>query len=97
MKFGDLKFKNREMESTQARMFFSNGYGASIVRGHFTYGGPQQGLYELAVLQGNEASSAITYLTPITNDVLGHLSESRVEEVLAQIEAIAAPIIEEEA
>ena len=84
MNFKDLEFKDQSNFSTiQALVHFPNGYGASVVRGPFTYGGPA-GLYEIAVLKGKH----ICYDTPVTSDVLGHLSESDVEEVLRQIEAL---------
>ncbi len=60
---------------------FSNGYGASIVQGPHTYGG-KDGLYELAVF-GKDGH--ITYSTPITDDVLGFLSEQEVEKTLLDI------------
>lgn len=60
---------------------FLNGYGASIVQGPYTYGG-SDGLYELAVF-GKDGE--ITYDTPITNDVLGYLSEEEVEKTLLDI------------
>lgn len=60
---------------------YSNGYGASIVQGPHTYGG-KDGLYELAVF-GKDGE--ITYDTPITNDVLGYLSEAEVEKILLEI------------
>jgi hypothetical protein len=60
---------------------FSNGYGASIVQGPHTYGG-DKGLYELAVF-GKDGQ--ITYDTPITDDVLGYLSEQEVEKTLCDI------------
>lgn len=60
---------------------YPNGYGASIVQGPHTYGGPN-GLYELAVFGKN---GEITYDTPITNDVLGYLSEQELEKILLDI------------
>ncbi len=59
-----------------------NGYGASIVQHQFSYGN-KQGLWELAVI-GKEGQ--IDYNTPITDDVLGYLSE---EEVNATLDKIA--------
>lgn len=63
---------------------FTNGYGASIVQGPHTYGGPD-GLYELAVF-GKDGH--ITYETPITNDVIGYLSENEVSNVLKDIKEL---------
>jgi hypothetical protein len=60
---------------------FQNGYGASIVQGPHTYGGTK-GLYELAVF-GKDGQ--ISYSTPITDDVLGYLTEEDVEKTLTDI------------
>ena len=69
------------MGGIQAIVQFSNGYGASIVKTPYTYGG-DNGLYELAVL-GKDGS--LTYETPITDDVLGSLEENEVSTILEQI------------
>ena len=65
-----------------------NGYGASIVRHDYSYGG-KDGLWELAVIQF-EANSDwdICYDTPITSDVLGHLTDDEVNETLEKIEKL---------
>jgi phosphoglucomutase len=60
---------------------FQNGYGASIVQGPYTYGGTK-GQYELAVF-GKDGQ--ISYSTPITDDVLGYLTEEDVEKILTDI------------
>jgi len=60
---------------------YPNGYGASVVKGEHTYGG-KDGLYELAVF---DKDGQITYNTPITDDVLGYLTESDVEKILIDI------------
>lgn len=74
----------------QRRYDFANGYGASVIRTPFSYGG-DAGLWEIAVL-GPDAKGRKTlcYSTPITDDVLGHLSVAEVNAVLAQIEALPA-------
>lgn len=59
---------------------FENGYGASVVRFSGSYGG-DKGLYELAVLHNGE----ICYDTPITNDVVGYLTDDAVEKLLEDI------------
>jgi hypothetical protein len=65
-----------------------NGYGASIVQHEYSYGG-RVGLWEIAVTKYDEDGDwDICYDTPITNDVLGHLSESEVMDYLTQIEQL---------
>lgn len=67
----------------QYKASFPNGYGASIVKHSFSYGG-NSGLWELAVLK----DGMLCYDTPITDDVLGYLSEKEVNELLDKIEAL---------
>lgn len=66
---------------------FPNGYGASVVRHDFSFG-RESGLWELAVL-GQDGR--LTYETPITDDVIGYLSEADVNEHLAAIAALPVP------
>jgi hypothetical protein len=82
-KFDELNFNAHPagMGGIQAVVQFPNGYGASIVKTPYTYGG-DRGLYELAVF-GKDGH--ITYSTTITNDVLGNLSEQEVEKTLMDI------------
>ena len=68
----------------QYKAKFNNGYGASIVQHNFSYGG-NDGLWELAVLNKN---GNLCYDTPITNDVLGYLTESDVNATLMLIKAL---------
>jgi hypothetical protein len=69
---------------------FPNGYGASVVSGPYTYGG-EQGLFELAVLRFDDSGYTLTYDTPITSDVLGHLTPEDVATTLDAIEALPKP------
>lgn len=87
MKFYDLQFTNKINDGVGARVFFKNGFGASVVSHKYSYGGPER-LYELAVIQGNENDWKLTYETPITSDVLGYLTEEEVEFHLKRIEAL---------
>lgn len=68
---------------------FANGYGASVVRFFGSYGVEHHKL-ELAVLVFEGDSWKLTYETPITNDVIGHLSPDEVNATLTQIEALEA-------
>lgn len=80
--FEEIKFFDiPDYNGVQAIVKFDNGYGASIVRHMFSYGGPS-GLFEMAVIDEN---NEITYNTSITNDVIGHLTESQVSEYLVKI------------
>ena len=81
--FSDLEFKPHPMGSgIMSRIKFDNGYGASVVKTPYTYGGDQD-LYELAVLDSNDD---LTYDTPVTNDVEGYLTEEDVTKLLTQIQ-----------
>jgi hypothetical protein len=83
--FKDLQFKqHRELNGVVARITFDNGYGASVVKHEFSYGG-KDGLYELAVLDSN---GDLTYDTPITDDVIGYLREIDVTEVMEKIQQL---------
>jgi hypothetical protein len=83
--FNDLEFKpHSNMDGIMSRIEFENGYGASIVKGEYTYGG-KDGLYELAVLNSN---GDLIYDTPITSDVEGYLSETQVTDLLIKIQQL---------
>ena len=75
------KFEMPEVDGYQLVYKFDNGYGASVVKHDMSYGG-KKGLYEIAVLD-NEGD--LCYDTDITNDTVGHLSMSDVEQYLAEI------------
>ena len=64
---------------------FANGFGASVVKDQYSYGG-REGKYELAVLAWeSEEDFHLTYLTSVTNDVLGWLNPDDVEKHLRDI------------
>ena len=87
----DLKFKTfddiefityEELNGVGGKIMFDNGYGASVVRHDYSYGG-KKGQYELAIL---DKEGELTYDTPITSDVMGYLSPKDVTEILIQIQ-----------
>ena len=91
MKFGRFEPWNEwkdQIDGTEHYKFhFKNGYGASVIRGPYSYGGPQ-GLYELAVLKRNRLYPRywdVTYDTPITDDVLRNLGYDDVVKALEEI------------
>ena len=79
----DLVFDRSDSHVARAKAHFPNGYTASVIIGPYSYGG-DEGLYELAVMHGGE----LCYLTPVTDDVVGHLTPEQVTELLAKIEAL---------
>jgi hypothetical protein len=83
--FEDLKFRpHRNADGIHSVMMFDNGYGVSVIKTPFSYGG-KMGLYELAVL---DSGDDITYKTPVTNDVLGHLSEEEVTKYMIEVQKL---------
>lgn len=88
-KFEDLDFQPHRggMDGVQAKTFFENGYGASVIRTSFSYGG-NEGLYELAVLKGTAKSSTLCYATPVTENAEGYLKEADVTRLLGEISAL---------
>jgi hypothetical protein len=83
--FEDLKFEQwPDMGGVFCRIQFENGFGASIVKHKYSYGG-EKGLYELAVI---DSEGQLTYETTITDDVLGYLSEEDVTKLLEQIQKL---------
>ena len=85
MNFSDLNFQPHSIgNGVQAKHFFDNGYGISVVKFRGSYG-YEEGLYESAVLKGTEENWHICYDTWITSDVLGYQSEEEVVILLQQI------------
>ena len=60
-------------EGLAYKVYYPNGYGASIIKFYGSYGGIHD-LWEVAVLKGSE----LCYDTPLTCDVEGYLTEAEV-------------------
>lgn len=85
-RFNDLTFSELpDIGGKWSRVMFPNGYGASIVSHKYSYGG-EDGLYELAVLDNINGNPI--YTTPITDDVIGYLTEEGVTALLAEIQLL---------
>jgi hypothetical protein len=86
--FDDLVFVEEimygELEWSRSYMMFDNGYGVSVVRGPYSYGG-KLGLYELAVL---DSDGYVCYDTPITSDVIGFLKPEDVSKHMIEIQEL---------
>lgn len=87
-KFEDLEFELINdapfMVGKKARMHFDNGHGVSVVSHSYSYGG-RDGLYEVAVL---DKDGELTYDTPVTNDVIGYLTEEEVSGVMKEVQSL---------
>ncbi len=88
--FADLQFKPhpRDPNGFQARMEFENGYGISVVRfggfsGFASYTDNDQE-WEVAVMKDGR----VCYDTPVTDDVIGHLTDEKVTKVMKQIQEL---------
>jgi hypothetical protein len=90
-------------EGVQKFWRYKNGYGASVVRFNissmlpsFTNGklekvgsyGVNEGLWELAVIKFIKNGYTLCYDTEITSDVIGYLTEKKVEEYLRKIKML---------
>lgn len=74
---------NRYHGGEQWEYKFDNGYGASVITGSIAYCNNVQP-YELDVLKHGE----LCYDTPITDDVIGYLTEDDVSDLLDRIEQL---------
>lgn len=61
-----------------------NDYGASVVMNRVSYG-HEDGLWELGVIKFDRDEWHLDYDTPITNDVIGYLTEKDVKRLLIEI------------
>lgn len=86
--FEDLVFEHDEM-GEHAFEIYPNHYGISVIRGPYSYGG-DKGLYEIAVLRMTPEMehSELCYDTPITDNVVGHLTPEDVTEYMKQIQKL---------
>lgn len=67
---------------------FKNGYGASVVKHHYSYGGDKD-LWEVTVLDFEEDGRyESVYDTPITDDVVGYCPDSKVRVLLSDIKSL---------
>lgn len=78
----------REINGGIQKLFkFENGFGASVVKHDFSYGG-KAGKWELAVIKWDGEDFQLSYETRITNDVIGYLNWEDVEGLLVEISTL---------
>lgn len=73
--------------SSQWLFEFENGYGASVISGFGAYGNSISP-YELAVIRWFGDTFELDYTTPLTDDVIGWLTEEEVNGLLDKIKAL---------
>lgn len=86
MKFGKYEIEERlntAVGGLQYLISFKNGYQGNVISSKYAHTDKEHP-YELAVLKNGH----ICYDTPITHDVIGHLTADEVGEILAKIEAL---------
>ena len=82
------------IRGTQDVYRFSNGYGASVIRNEYSYGG-SKGLFELGVTRFSGKGNfdwELTQSTPITDDVIGYLTTEDVQDLLVRIQALEGAV-----
>jgi hypothetical protein len=71
--------------------FYQNGYGISIISNVFSCGG-RDGLFEIAVLIGDEDMYELCYTTPIASDVIGYLTSEEVNSIIEDIKKLPSTL-----
>lgn len=79
-----LEDRREHMEGVLYWFMFPNGYGASVVKHKISYG-HEDDLWELGVLVEVDGRHHLCYSTPITDDVIGYLTDESVNAILHQI------------
>ena len=82
--FNDLNFaKHRSGDGIRAFMLFENGFGISVIKTKFSYGGAY-GMYELAVTNAEEN---LVHGNPILeDDISGWLNEQDVTNIMKKMQ-----------
>ena len=79
-----LKETVSEKDKIQKIYSFPNGYGASVIKGKYTYGGPE-GLWEIAPWTNDTNEFIGRSLFGWDDDVRGRLNDPEIDAVLRQI------------
>ena len=78
-----LKETVREKDKIQKIYSFPNGYGASVIKGKYTYGGPK--LWEIAPWTNDTNEFIGQSVFSWDDDVKGYLQDPDVHSILGQI------------
>lgn len=80
----DLKFKHKPGGGLQAKLYFNNKYGVSVLFGKNFYSNGRD-TYDLGIIGKN---GKLDYSTSITSDVLGYLTADKVSEIMKKIQEL---------
>lgn len=84
----EYKILERSVNGGVQKLYkFENSFEASVVQHYFSYGN-ESDKWELAVIKFDGDDWGLTYDTPITNDVIGHLSIEDVDDFLNDIKEL---------
>ena len=86
-KYRVKNFTEQWNEKQQWIFKFENGYGASVIKHYGSYGW-EEDLFELAVIKVTDNEWELCYSTPITDDVIGHLTNNDVIRYLNKIKRL---------
>jgi hypothetical protein len=91
--FKDLEFRpHLTGKGLHAVMLFENGYGVSVVRFRIggTYGSftDNENEWELAIVKKAKDGFDLVFDSGISDDVLGHLSEKDVTDVMRKVQEL---------
>lgn len=83
-----IRNQNTPYHMVQYVFEFPNEYGASVIKGNYTFGGSQN-LWELGVIAFNEDGEFyLDYETGVADDVVGYLTDVDVWKLLKQIKEL---------
>jgi len=68
---------------TQAKMFFDNGYGVSVITGTAAHDN-----YEVAIIRGTNKHFNICYDTPISDEVIACSTKQDVSKIMKQVQEL---------
>lgn len=85
---GYLENERTLLGGVQYQFRFKNNYGASVVKHPYSYGSMED-LWEVAVIKYDDYGGwDLCYDTDITCDVIGHLSDEEVRDILKRIQEL---------
>ncbi len=82
-----LADENVRLGGVQYIYAFPNGYGVSLIKNEFSYGG-QADLWEIGIIKINSVDPlewGLCYDTLVSDDVIGYLTDDEAREIMKQV------------